>query len=54
MIEATEEGRRILQKGRRRRVQFLARHLGRLSAKELEQIEHALDSVQKAFTAPSR
>jgi DNA-binding MarR family transcriptional regulator len=53
LIKATEKGRRILQKGRRRRVQLLARHLGQLSTRELKQIEYALDSVQKAFTAPS-
>ena len=49
IIEATQKGRRILMEGRRRRVQFLARHLGRLSASQIEQIESALDSVQKAL-----
>jgi DNA-binding MarR family transcriptional regulator len=54
MIEATLKGRRILQQGRYRRVQSLARHLCRLNAKELEQIEYALDSIQKAFAARHR
>ncbi len=54
MIEATAKGQRVLREGRRRRVQFLARHLGRLSAKELEQVDSALDSIQKALTSPPR
>jgi DNA-binding MarR family transcriptional regulator len=54
IIEATPKGRRVLMEGRRRRVQFLARHLGRLSAKELEQIGFALESVQRALTAQGR
>ena len=53
-IEATAKGQRILREGRRRRVQFLARHLERLSDRELGQIQYAVDSIQKAFTAPSR
>jgi len=51
MIEATAKGQRILREGRRRRVQFLARHLGRLNERELAKIECALDSIQKAFTS---
>lgn len=49
LIEATQNGRRILIEGRRRRVQSLARHLGRLSAGEIGLIDSALDSVQKAL-----
>lgn len=49
LIEATQNGRRILMEGRRRRVQSLARHLGRLSAREIGLIDSALDSVQKAL-----
>lgn len=49
LIEATQNGRRILMEGRRRRVQSLARHLGRLSTREIGLIDSALDSVQKAL-----
>ena len=51
IIEATPKGQRVLMEGRRRRVQFLARHLGRLSTKELEQIRCALDSIQRALAS---
>ena len=49
MIEATEKGTGILQKGRKLRVEFLARHLDRLSAAELTEIEHALAAIHKAM-----
>ena len=54
IIGATAKGQRVLRGGRLRRVQFLARHLSRLSAKELEQVDCALDSIQKALATPPR
>ncbi len=49
MIEATEKGTGILQKGRKLRVEFLARHLDRLSPPELTEIERALAAIHKAM-----
>jgi len=53
MIEATEKGTAILQKGRKLRVEFLARHLVRLSAAELVAIGHALAAIHKAMVRES-
>src|ERR1041385_610782 len=49
LIEATEKGTRILKLGRRRRVQFLAAHLRRLSQAELKEIGRAVQAIQKAM-----
>lgn len=53
MIEATEKGTGILQKGRKLRVEFLARHLDRLSAAELNEIERALAAIHKSLARES-
>jgi DNA-binding MarR family transcriptional regulator len=53
IIEATEKGTGILQKGRKRRVAFLARHLDRLSAAELNEIRRALYAIHNAIVRPS-
>jgi DNA-binding MarR family transcriptional regulator len=50
VIEATEKGAAILRQGRKRRVQFLARHLSRLSEAERRQIENAVQAIRKAIT----
>lgn len=49
VIAATEKGAALLREGRKRRVKFLARYLGRLSAAELRGLERALSSIQKAL-----
>ncbi|MBZ5532693.1 MAG: MarR family transcriptional regulator [Acidobacteriia bacterium] len=49
LIEATEKGAALLHQGRRRRVKFLARHLSRLTSSELQDIDRAVASVQKAL-----
>ena len=53
MIEATEKGTGILQKGRKLRVEFLARHLDRLSTAELTKIEQALVAIHKSLARES-
>lgn len=49
IIEATAKGVKVLQKGRRRRVKFLAMHLSRLNRAELLEVERALQFIQKAL-----
>jgi len=49
MIEATQKGAQILKEGRRRRVELLAAHLGRLSPAELSQIDNAVQAIQKVI-----
>ena len=53
MIEATEKGTGILQKGRKLRVELLARHLNRLNAAELNEIERALVAIHKSLARES-
>src|SRR5450432_743274 len=50
VIEATQKGTSILQKGRKLRVQFLAGHLESLSAMEREYVTKALAALQKALS----
>ncbi len=47
LIEATAKGSAVLRAGRARRVRFLAKHLARLSATELHQVERSLQAIQK-------
>ena len=54
MIEATEKGIGILQKGRKLRVQFLASHLAALSSAERAHIERAVLALQKAMKVRSQ
>ncbi len=49
MIEATEKGTGILQKGRKLRVRFLASHLAGLSGAERDHIARAVAALQKAL-----
>lgn len=51
LIEATEKGTALLHQGRQRRVKFLARHLSRLTPRELKDIESAVAAIQKAMSA---
>jgi DNA-binding MarR family transcriptional regulator len=51
-IAATKKGITMLQKGRDRRVKFLASHLMRLDDDELRHIGQALSALQKALQAP--
>ncbi|MPZ98500.1 MAG: MarR family transcriptional regulator [Dehalococcoidia bacterium] len=46
-LEATPEGRRLMQRGRAQRVERLARELRALSADELETLEHAASIFER-------
>ena len=48
-IAATKKGTAVLQKGRDRRVKFLASYLPKLSDAELAQIERGLSCVKRAI-----
>jgi DNA-binding MarR family transcriptional regulator len=48
-IAATKKGTAMLQKGRDRRVKFLASYLSKLGNGELAQIEEGLSAVKKAI-----
>ncbi len=48
-LRATPKGRRVMQKGRERRVTNLARLLGRLSPEEVGQVREAAELVEKAL-----
>lgn len=41
-IRATPSGERLLHEGRRRRIEYLARHLGRLTRQELATLDEAV------------
>ena len=49
-LRATPKGRRVMQKGRERRVTNLARLLGRLSPEEVGQVREAAELVEKALS----
>jgi len=49
-LSATPKGRRVMQKGRERRVTNLARLLGRLSPEEVGQVREAAELVEKALS----
>ncbi|MGA9393535.1 MAG: MarR family transcriptional regulator [Candidatus Sulfotelmatobacter sp.] len=46
-IRASAEGTRLLQQARQRRIEYLAAHLGSLTAAELAQIRNVSDIVEK-------
>jgi len=48
-IRATARGTRLLQKGRQRRIDFLAEHLGELSAEELKKLSEAIEIVRNVL-----
>jgi DNA-binding MarR family transcriptional regulator len=48
-LRATPNGRRVLQHGRRRRVENLAALLGRLDADEIERVREAAELVERAL-----
>jgi DNA-binding MarR family transcriptional regulator len=48
-LTSTAKGRRVMQKGRERRVANLARLLGRLSAGEVAQVRAAAELVERAL-----
>jgi DNA-binding MarR family transcriptional regulator len=53
-IRATPGGERLLHEGRRRRIEYLARNLDRLSPKELETVAEGvqlLESVLRGWPA---
>jgi DNA-binding MarR family transcriptional regulator len=49
-LTATAKGRRVMQKGRERRVDSLARLLGRLSPGEVARVREAAELVERALT----
>jgi len=46
-IRATEKGKSILQKGRERRIAYLASQLNRLTAEELKNLDHAVEILHR-------
>ncbi len=48
-LTATAKGRRVMQRGRERRVANLARLLGRLSAEEVARVHEAAELVERAL-----
>jgi DNA-binding MarR family transcriptional regulator len=48
-LQATAKGRRVMQRGRERRVTNLAALLGRLSRDEIERVREAAELVEKAL-----
>jgi DNA-binding MarR family transcriptional regulator len=48
-LSATPKGRKVMQRGRERRVESLARLLGRLTPKEVTRIREAADLVERAL-----
>ncbi|HEX2328576.1 MAG TPA: MarR family transcriptional regulator [Candidatus Angelobacter sp.] len=53
VIEATAEGKAMLQEGRRRRVRMLAARLAQLPKAELASVNRAIDAIQKALASKS-
>lgn len=51
-VEATAEGKRILQEGRARRVQVLAEYLRDLSSEDLRTVADAVALLDDAFAQP--
>lgn len=49
-LSATAKGRRVMQQGRERRVETLARLLGRLTPEEVTRVQEAADLVERALT----
>jgi len=48
-IRATRKGERLLMEGRRRRIEYLARHLDQLSPKDLALLNEAAEVLQYAL-----
>jgi DNA-binding MarR family transcriptional regulator len=46
-IRATNKGTRLLQQGRRRRIEYLAAHLGSLTQDELAQLQTAAETLER-------
>jgi len=51
-IEATEEGRRLLEEARIRRIERLVESLDRLEEEELEELETTLEILDRVFARP--
>lgn len=49
LITATAKGRQLLLAGRRRRVEALARELGELGPSELNDLQRAVDALERIF-----
>jgi DNA-binding MarR family transcriptional regulator len=52
-IRATAKGTRLLQQARRRRIEFLALHLGALTPEELAKMSHAAEILRRVLGTPS-
>jgi DNA-binding MarR family transcriptional regulator len=51
-IRATAKGRRLLEEGRDRRIAVIAEALATLPAKDVAEIERALDAIEKVAGSP--
>jgi len=49
-IRATQKGKTILQKGRERRIEYLAAHLHRLTVEELEAVSRAVEILGRVLS----
>jgi DNA-binding MarR family transcriptional regulator len=53
-LSATAKGRKVMQRGRERRVETLALLLARLTADEIDQVREAAELVEKALASSPR
>jgi DNA-binding MarR family transcriptional regulator len=53
-VEATDDGRRVMERGRQQRVAVLSAVLGRLSAEELDAVDRASTALAAALRAEQR
>jgi len=53
LVRATAKGARVLQKGRRRRVETLASGLGQLSAEELAAVARGAELIERVTRGPA-
>ena len=49
-IRATEKGEKLLQKGRRLRIEYLGSHLERLSSEELAKLQEAVEILARVLS----
>ena len=51
-LRATSRGRRVMERGRERRVESLAALLGRLSPEEVARVGEAAELIERALAQP--
>jgi DNA-binding MarR family transcriptional regulator len=52
LVSATAKGKRVIEEGRRRRVEMIASLLAELDSDDLKAIQRAAESVEKLFGVP--